>query len=365
MTVPVTRGLLAWAAALLTFGAPMAQGLAAQTGTAPRALAGDLPRVVVLATGGTIASTYDEEIGALRAALTGDEIVASVPGLSDLARVEVRQVANVNSRDMTPAIWLELSTIANQLLAEPDIAGIVVTHGTDTLEETAYFLDLTVASEKPVVVVGAQRAPTMYDTDGPRNMLNAVRVAISPEAVGMGTMVVMNGQINAAREVTKTNTLDVETFQTLDFGLLGVADIEAVRFYRAPLRRQTIELPAVRELPNVVIISEYAGSDGRALELLLADGGLDGVVVAGLGLAHVSTPTLEALRAVRAAGIPVVVASRVPTGRIVPLYANNIDLLDIGAVQADNLSPWKARVLLMVAMTWTRETDRLREYFAR
>ena len=326
---------------------------------------GPLPRVVVLATGGTIASTYDEEIGALRAALTGSEIVASVEGLSQIADVDVEQIANVNSRDMTPAIWLDLSRRANELLGQPDVAGIVVTHGTDTLEETAYFLDLTVASQKPVIVVGAQRAPTMYDTDGPRNMLNAVRVAVSPEAVGMGTMVVMNGQINAAREVTKTNTLDVETFRTLDFGVLGVADIEAVRFYRAPTRRQTLPLEPGATLGNVVIVSEYAGSDGRALELLLEDGGLDGVVVAGLGLAHVSSPTLEALRRVRAAGIPVVVASRVPTGRIVPLYANNVELLEIGAVQADNLSPWKARVLLMVAMTRTTDVEQLREIFAR
>ena len=181
----------------------------------------------------------------------------------------------------------------------------------------------------------------------------------------MGTMVVMNGQINAAREVTKTNTLDVETFQTLDFGLLGVADVEAVRFYRAPMRRQTISLPSEAKLPNVVILSEYAGSDGRMLELLLEEGEVDGVVVAGLGLAHVSSPTLEVLRKVRAADLPVVVASRVPTGRIVPLYGNNIDLLDIGAVQADNLSPWKARVLLMVAMTRTKDVEQLRAYFNR
>lgn len=323
----------------------------------------ELPGVVVLATGGTIASTYDEEIGALRAALTGDEIVQSVPGLSDIAHVTVEQIANVNSRDMTPEIWLQLSRRANALLARPDIAGIVVTHGTDTLEETAYFLDLTVTSDKPVVVVGAQRAPTDYDSDGPRNMLNAVRVAISPEAVGMGTMVVMNGQINAAREVTKTNTLDVETFKTLDFGLLGIADVEAVRFYRAPTRRQTIPLAADVRLPRVALVSEYAGSDGRQIRLLLEDGGLDGLVVAGLGLAHVSSPTLEAIRAVRARGIPVVVSSRVTTGRIVPLYANNVDLLSIGCVQADNLSPWKARVLLMTAMTRTKDTEELRRIF--
>ena len=325
----------------------------------------DLPRIVVLATGGTIASTYDETIGALRVALTGDEIVNAVPGLDEIARITVEQVVNVHSWNMTPAIWLRLSQRANELLTMPDVVGLIVTHGTDTLEETAYFLDLTVTSNKPVVLVGAQRAPTNFDSDGRRNMLNAVRVAASPEAVGMGTLVVMNGQINAAREVTKTNTLDVETFQTLDFGLLGVADIEEVRFYRKPFRRQTIALDAEVELGNVVIISEYAGSDGRSIELLLEDGNLDGVVIAGLGLAHVSDPTLEALRAVRARGIPVVVSSRVLTGRIVPLYANNVELLNIGAVQADNLSPQKARVLLIVAMTKTTDTGELRLYFNR
>jgi L-asparaginase len=325
----------------------------------------DLPAVVVLATGGTIASMYDPEIGALRAALTGEEIVASVEGLSEIARVTVEEIANVGSRDMTPTIWRRLARRTNELLADPEVMGVIVTHGTDTLEETAYFLDLVVDSNKPVIVVGAQRAPTMFDTDGPRNMLDAVRVAISPEAVGMGTLVVMNGQINAAREVTKTNTLDVETFQTLDFGILGVADIEAVRFYRAPLRRQTIPFDPDVELGNVVIVSEYAGSDGRAIDLLLADGRLDGLVVAGLGLAHVTTATLEAIGRVREQGVPVVVASRVPTGRIVPLYANNVDLLNMGAVQADNLSPQKARVLLMVAMTRTTDTEELRAYFNR
>ena len=340
-------------------------GVAAVASPAAARAQDELPHVVVLATGGTIASTYDEEVGALRAALTGDEIVSAVPGLSDIARVTVEQVANVNSYNMTPAIWRDLSRRANEVLAQPDVAGVVVTHGTDTLEETAYFLDLTVSSDKPVVLVGAQRAPTNFDTDGPRNMLNAVRVAISPEAVGMGTMVVMNGQINAAREVTKTNTLDVETFQTLDFGLLGIADVEAVRFYRAPLRRQTIALEPDADLPNVAIVSEYAGSDGRAIRLLLEDGNLDGLVVAGVGLAHVSTPTLEAIREVRAQGIPVVVSTRVLTGRIVPLYANNVELLELGCVEADNLSPQKARVLLMVAMTKTTDPEELRRYFDR
>jgi L-asparaginase len=266
---------------------------------------------------------------------------------------------------MTPDIWRVLARRANELLASDDVSGVIVTHGTDTLEETAYFLDLTVTSDKPVVVVGAQRAPTFFDTDGPRNVLDAVRVAVSEEAVGMGTLVVMNGQINAAREVTKTNTLAVETFKTLDFGVLGVADVDAVRFYRAPLRRQTIELEEGDRLPRVEIVTQYAGSDGRLIRLLLENGELDGLVIEGLGLAHMSDGAVEAVREVREQGIPVVLTSRVPTGRIVPLYANNVELLDMGCVEADNLSPQKARVLLMLAMTRTHDPAELRTYFDR
>ena len=324
-----------------------------------------VPHVVVLSTGGTIASTTDRATGALEAELTGEEVVAAVPGLAELARVSVEQVAQIGSRDMTPAIWLVLAERANQLLAEPGVAGIVVTHGTDTLEETAYFLDLAVTSDKPVVVVGAQRAPTYFDTDGPRNLLDAIRVATSEEARGMGTLVVMNGQINAARDVTKTNTLDVETFRTPDFGVLGVADVEAVRFYRAPLRRQSIPIePSVR-LPHVAIVPMYAGADGRMIELLLEDGAIQGLVIEGLGLAHVPEAAMDAVRAVRAQEIPVVLSTRVHTGRIVPLYANNIVLRAMGCVEADNLTAQKARVLLMLAMTRTRDPVELQSLFNR
>lgn len=335
---------------------------------AARALQPDpssLPRVVVLATGGTIASMTDPATGAMRAALTGQEIVQSVPGLDTLARIDVEEVANVGSKDITPAIWLALSRRANALLTQPDVAGVIVTHGTDTLEETAYFLDLTVTSDKPVIVVGAQRAPVYFDTDGPRNLLNAVRVAVSEEARGMGTMVVMNGRIHAAREVTKTQTLEAETFQTLEFGALGVADFGAVRFYRAPLRRQSIPLAADVVMPRVEIVPMYAGADGRVIEMLLERGELDGLVIAGLGLAHVPEAAMDAVRAVRASGIPVVLSTRVFTGRIVPLYSNNVQLLETGAVEADNLSPWKARVLLIAALAHGTDPGSLGEVFAR
>ncbi len=323
-----------------------------------------LPTVYVLATGGTIASQYDPVTGALKPALTGEEIVAAVPGLGDVAHVVVEQIANVGSKDMTPAIWRTLARRSNELLARSEVAGVVITHGTDTLEETAYFMDLTVTNDKPVIVVGAQRAPTYFDTDGPRNLLNAVRVAVSEEAIGMGGMVVMNGQINAGREVTKTNTLNPETFQSVEFGVIGTADIDAVRFYRAPTRRQTIPLPDDVELPRVEIVMQYAGADERIIRMLIEDG-VDGLVIAGVGLGHVSSKTQTAIEEARARGIPVVLASRVHTGRIVPLYANDVELVALGCILPDNLTPQKARVLLMLAMATADEGADLQEYFSR
>ena len=324
-----------------------------------------LPRVVVLATGGTIASRFDSTIGALAPAVSGSELVRSVPGLDKVASVDVEQIANIGSYDITPEIWRRLAKRANELLALENVAGVVVTHGTDTLEETAYFLDLTVTSPKPVVLVGAQRAASFFDSDGPRNLLNAVRVAVSPEAVGKGALVVMNGQINAAREVTKTNTIEVETFKTLEFGALGVADLGAVRFYRAPLRRQTIALSDEQALGRVEIVSQYAGADGRLITLLLQHGNIDGLIVEGFGLGHVTAGTLDAIKEARRRGIPVVLSTRVYTGRVVPLYARDVETQQIGCVRADNLSAQKARVLLMLALTRTKTTDELQKYFDR
>ncbi len=327
-----------------------------------------LPHVVVLATGGTIASKHDPARGGYTTVLTGRELVDAVPEIREVARVDVEQVSNIRSPDMTPDIWLRLSRRANALLAEGDVAGLVVTHGTDTLEETAYFLDLTVASEKPVVVVGAQRPASMSDSDGPRNLLNAIRVAASPEAAGKGAMVVMNGQINAARDVAKTNTSEVETFRSLEYGQLGVADFDQVRFYRAPLRRQTLALAGDVRLGRVEIVLQYAGADGRVLRGLLAQGGLDGLVVAGSGLGNVSEPLFDAIKEARDRGIPVVISTRVYTGRILSLSTGKGSgkaLREIGCVLADNLNPQKARVLLLLALTKTKNPEDIQAYFDR
>ena len=328
-----------------------------------------LPRVVVLTTGGTIASKYDAAKGGLVNVLTGAQLVEAIPELKKIARIELEEISNIPSDDMTPDLWLKLSRRTNALLADADVFGVVITHGTDTLEETAYFLDLTVTSSKPVILVGAQRAASYPDSDGPRNLLDAVRVAISREAIGKGVLVVMNGQINAAREVTKTSTIERETFKTLEFGALGVADLEVVRFYRAPLRRQTIPITDETQLGRVEIVLDYAGADGRLIRALRRDGenpGLDGLIVGGMGLGHVSARTYDAVKEVRDRGIPVVISTRVYTGRTLPLYATKgggISLRKIGCISSDNLSPQKARILLMLALTKTRNPEELQKYF--
>lgn len=221
-----------------------------------------LPTVVVLSTGGTIAGKHDPAKGGYVQALSGEDLVSAVPAIKKMAQIHVEQISTIGSNDMTPAIWVRLAGRVNDLLAKPEIAGIVITHGTDTLEETAYFLDLTTVSTKPVILVGAQRPASDPDADGPRNLLDAVRVAVESEAVSKGVMVVMNGQINSARDVTKTNTSQVETFRGLEFGELGVVDAEKVRFYRAPLRRQTFPVESLTQLGRVDIVMNYAGADG-------------------------------------------------------------------------------------------------------
>jgi L-asparaginase len=332
------------------------------------ATAQTLPLVKVLTTGGTIASRYDPVQKGFVPALTGEQLFEAVPEIKGLARVEIEAIANIGSSDMTPEIWRKLAQRTNELLADRAITGVVVTHGTDTMEETAYFLDLTVTSSKPVVFVGAQRAASIKDTDGPRNLLNAVRVAVSPEAVGKGTVIAMNGEINAAREVTKTSTLDVGTFQSLEFGKLGYVGDDGVRFYRAPTRRQTIPLEPNARLGRIEIVMHYAGADGLLVRSLLNREDLAGLVIAGAGLGHVSGSMFDAIEQLRAKNIPVVISTRVYKGRTLPLYAakgSGISLVNIGCVEADNLSPQKARVLLMLALTQTKDPKELAKYFDR
>src|SRR3954468_22928160 len=337
--------------------------------TAQQAPASNLPVVRLIATGGTIAMKIDPVKKAPVPAISGEDLIATVPEIEKVARIEVQNLSNVPSDYMDPDRWIELQKAVTQALARPEVAGVIVSHGTDTLEETAWFLDLTVDSEKPVVLIGAQRNASEKDFDGPRNLLNAARICVSPSARRMGTMIALNNQINAAREAVKTHTSEVETFKSGDFGFLGVADNDRVIFYRAPVRRQHIPLtvPAGQHLPRVDIVEMYGGADGALVRAAVAAGSR-GLVIQALGWGNMNVPMFEAVKETIAKGIPVAISTRVWNGRVLPNYGfqgGGKTLQDAGAVFADNLSPQKARILLMLALQKTGNAQELQRLFDR
>ena len=325
---------------------------------------GPLPVVQLIATGGTIAMKIDPVKKAPVPAISGEDLLATVPEMGKVAVMQVANISNVPSGYMDPPRWIELQKAVNEALARPEVAGVIVSHGTDTLEETAYFLDLTVKSDKPVVLIGAQRNASESDFDGPRNLLNAARICVSPEAKGKGVMLAMNGQINAAREVTKTHTSDVETFKSGDSGFLGNADSDRVVFYRSPLRRQYIAV-AGAQLPKVDIVYSYGGADGALLKAAAA-AGAKGIVVAALGWGNVNPAMHDAIKELVSQGVAVIVSTRVPNGRVLPVYGyvgGGSTLKAAGAVFADNLSPQKARLLAMLALQNTKGQAELQAIF--
>jgi L-asparaginase len=309
------------------------------------------PVVVLIATGGTIAMKIDPVKHAPVPAISGEDLLATVPEVSQYANVEVKNISNVPSDYMDPARWSALTSEANTALARPEVAGVIVSHGTDTLEETAYWLDLTVDSDTPVILIGAQRNASESDFDGPRNLLNAVHIAVDPQSKGKGTLLAMNGQINAAREVTKTHTSSVETFKSGDFGFLGEVDLDRIVYWRSPLRRQHVPMKT-DSMPYIEIVPMYGGADGYLIRAAL-EHGAKGLIVEGLGLGNVNKPMYAAIKEAIAKGVPVVLTSRVPNGRVLPNYGfegGGKTLVDAGAVMGDDLSPQKARILLMLLL---------------
>jgi len=325
---------------------------------------GSKPVVQLIATGGTIAMKIDPVKKAPVPAISGEDLLATVPDIADFATIEVKNISNVASCEMSPERWVELQKAVTAALERPEVAGVIISHGTDTLEETAYFIDLAVKSDKPVVLIGAQRNASESDFDGPRNLRNAVRICVSPEAKNKGAMVVLNGHINAARNVTKTNTSDVETFKSGDMGELGVADYDRVIFYRAPLHRQHVPV-TMDVLPKVDIIYMYGGADGELIKAAV-ERGAKGIVLGALGWGNIPSKAYEVVKAVIKGGTPVVVSTRVWNGRVLPHYGypgGGKTLQDAGAVFSDNLSPQKARLLLMLAMQSTKEQGKLQAFF--
>jgi L-asparaginase len=329
---------------------------------------GGLPRVAVIGTGGTISSVGRDSLDIATYADTGkkyevDELLAQFPETGRVADLVPIRYRAVGSRAIGPAEWLELHRLIHDTAAaDPDIAGVVVTHGTSTLEETAYFLNLTVKLDIPVVLVGAQRPASALSTDAGLNLVNAIRVAGSPDSRGRGVLVVLNDEIHAAREVTKTSTLRLHTFKSPDFGPLGHADADRIAYYRAPLRRHApdtiFDVQGRDSLPRVDIAMSYAGADGAAVDAFVA-AGAEGIVSAGLLPGFATAAELEALDRAVDKGVIVVQSVRNGSGRLVTVKSGRPK----SCVLADNLTPPKARILLMLALTLTRDEVEIRDSF--
>jgi L-asparaginase len=326
------------------------------------------PKVAFIGTGGTISSLGRDALDIYDYAAAGNmlhavEILDKWPETRLVADVMPVRYRNIPSTAIDYADWRALVLECHRLAADhPDLAGIVIGHGTATLEETAYFLNLTVKIPIPVVVVGSQRPSSGLSSDAGMNLVNAIRVAASPEARGMGVLVVLNDEIHSAREVTKTSTARMQTFRAPDFGALGHADGDAVVFYRQPVRRRApntefsvADLPA---LPRVDISYGYAGGDGVAVRAFVA-AGARGIVSAGFAPGYTAPAEAEALIAARQAGIVVVQCTRAGSGRVPPTTR----LRDVGFVRADNLTPQKARILLALGLSVTADPVHIQRLF--
>ena len=329
-----------------------------------------LPLVWVLSTGGTIAGAGASSTNLAEykgGTILGEQLIKAVPEIQQFANVKVEQIVNVGSPNLTLDNLLTLANGINRIFAEdPNVAGVVVTHGTNTLEETAYFLNLTIKHERPVILVGSMRPSTAISADGPLNLLNAIRTAISPDARGKGVLIVMNDEISGARDVTKTNTYRVETFRSPELGYLGYVDEDKVTFYRASTKRHTVksefDVSGLRDLPKVDIVYSYIEPSVTMIQALHANG-IKGIVFAGTGAGGLSDFEKNAVKAILSSSSeakPVLVrSSRTGNGRVI----GRKEYDELGYIPADTLNPQKARILLMLALTRTSDISEIRRMF--
>lgn len=321
-----------------------------------------LPHVAVLATGGTIAGTASSDIQTTAytsGVLTADVLLKSVPSLGKIAHVSGEQISNVGSDNITNEILLKLAKRVNALLVQPDIAGVVITHGTDTLEETAYFLNLVIKSDKPVVVTGAMRPSTAISADGPSNILQAVKLATTPEARGRGVMIVLNDRIGSARYSTKTNGNSLDTFKGQDAGYLGTMIDQVPIFETSVTKLHTTATPfdvsKLDALPEVAIVYHYQSDAGFMYDAAVAHG-VKGIISAGVGAGSTSLRSIPSIKKAIERGVVVVRSSRTSSGFVPddPAYPGLV---------ADSLNPQKARILLMLALTVTNDPKRIQDMF--
>ena len=327
------------------------------------------PIIRVIGTGGSIAGVGPDRMDFILYPEIGDHITIQqsldrIPEVMEIADVRSEDLVSVGSTAIGAAEWLGLAQRINQIFRdESDVAGLVITHGTATLEETSYFLHLTVKSTKPVVITGAMRPPTALSTDADLNLLDAVRTAACPESSGLGVLTVLNNEIQCGRDVTKASTFRVETFRPNELGFLGYADSDGkVVFYRAPLRRHTTNTPftmdGVNSLPRVDIVYSYAGADGLLVDAV-RNNHSDGLILAGFGGGTFPPEVLDSAVKLVDDGTPVVLASRSTAGRVVSTPRKT----EQGFIVSDNLLPQKARILLMLGLTTSKDPNELQQMF--
>jgi L-asparaginase len=322
--------------------------------------------IVILATGGTIAgaAATGTQAGYSSGQVGVAALIEAVPQLAELASIRGEQVANVGSQDMSDEIWLQLAQRTNALLSQDDLDGVVITHGTDTIEETAYFLNLVIDSNKPVVMTAAMRPATALSADGPLNIFNAVAVAADPEAAGRGVLVVINDDIHGARGMTKTSTTDVQTFVSSERGLMGATLYGDNRWFRHPYRAHTSDsdfsVAAMQALPRVDVIYVSAGVSPDLIDAAVANGA-QGIVTAGVGNGNMTRGAVAALSRAVKQGVVVVRSTRVTSGTV----GRNIELDDdsLGTVASGELNPAQSRVLLKLVLTKTRDPETVQAYF--
>ena len=322
------------------------------------------PKIVLLATGGTIASRYDPKLGSTVASQRADELLRMLPQVADFAEIEVHDIATIPSYQMDLQFAFGLARRIKEVLDRPDVAGVVVTHGTDTMEETCYLADLLLDSDKPAVFTGAQRANDDPQSDGPLNLLNALRVAASPLTRGLGAMICFNATIHAARDVTKVHASAVETFQSYEHGALGEVDGAKVIIHRRPVLRRSFKVDRLEE--RVELFRLALGIDLRGLEAAI-ERGVAGLVIEGFGRGNGPSRLTELVRLATRKNIPVVITSRCPAGRVQPVYGGGgggRDLADAGGIFAGDLKGPKARLLLMVLLSDTESGLRIADTMA-
>ena len=324
-----------------------------------------LPYIAIVTTGGTIAEKTDPKTRASVPALSGEELIASVPMLKKIANIKVVNFSKIDSSQMNPQIWAKLSKTVDIILKDPRIRGVIVTHGTDTMAEGAYFLDITLKSKKPVVFVGAMRNSTDPYSDGPPNLLNAAVQVVSEHAENWGVTVTMNQYVNSARDVEKTQTTNVQTFESGEKGYLGY--INEGKVYRFNNRLYRDHLPIPEKLPNVVLFSDYAGADGKMLKTAV-DNGVDGIIIESLGSGNVNADVYDVIKEAISKKIPVVITSRVFHGSVFPEYGDKgggKTMKEAGAIVSGNLRAPKARLLLSLLIAHVGKDQKdLEKYFS-